>query len=87
MGRERGIFQSINFATGFPLPMGFSGRNANICLLLPTCLDTNTMVWAGGRVAYEVFQSINFARGFPLPMGFSEGRVTNMSASAGKLGR
>ena len=76
VGRERGIFQSINFARGFPLPMGFSERNANICLLLPTCLDTNMMVWAGGRVAYEVFQNINFARGFPLPMGFSERSAT-----------
>ena len=44
------------------------------------------MVWARGRVAYEVFQGVNFARGFPLPMGFSERIVTNMSASADKLG-
>ena len=86
MGRERGIFQDINFARGFPLPMGFSERSANICLLLPTCLDTNMMVWARDRVAYEVFQGVNFARGFPLPMGFSERIVTNMSASADKLG-
>ena len=86
VGRERGIFQDINFARGFPLPMGFSERSANICLLLPTCLDTNMMVWARGRVAYEVFQGVNFARGFPLPMGFSERIVTNMSASADKLG-
>ena len=34
--------------------MGFSERNANICLLLPTRLDTDMMVWARGPVAYEV---------------------------------